>query len=118
MSLRDGREPRSESREHSWLRERRFWRTSADRDVDDELSFHLAMRAELLQQSGLDPQTARDAALERFGDLSDVRQRCIGISHQRERRMKRLELWSSTTQHLRFALRRLRTAPGFAAAVL
>src|SRR3954463_12919041 len=88
----------AESRERSWLRERRFWRTSADRDVDDELSFHLAMRAELLQSSGLDPQTARDAALERFGDLSDVRQRCIGISHQRERRMKRLELWTATRQ--------------------
>ena len=27
-----------------WLRERRFWRGAPDRDVDDELAFHLAMR--------------------------------------------------------------------------
>ena len=67
-----------------WLRERRFWRTSADRDVDDELAFHLAMRAQLLQESGLDPESARDAALDRFGDVGEVRSRCITISHERE----------------------------------
>jgi putative ABC transport system permease protein len=101
-----------------WLRERRFWRSNADRDVNDELSFHLAMRAQLLQQQGLDPQTARDAALERFGDLDDVRARCLDISHERERRMKRRELWTTLSQHVRYALRRLRAAPGFATAVL
>ena len=133
MTPRDaGREPRAESREHPpargghpaesrerpWLPERRFWRTTADRDVDDELAFHLAMRAELLEASGLDPQNARDAALDRFGNVADVRERCISISHQRERRMKRLEIWSATVQQARFALRRFRAAPGFAAAVL
>ena len=115
---REGREPRAESREPRWLRERPFWRASADREVDDELAFHLAMRAQLFQESGLDPQSARDAALHRFGDVSEVRDRCIDISHQRERRMKRLEIWSTARQHARHALRRLRLAPGFAAAVL
>ena len=75
-----------------WLRERRSGRTRAERDVDDELAYHLAMRAELLETSGLDPQSARDAALQRFGDLDEVRGRCLTISHARERRMKRLEL--------------------------
>src|SRR5512133_3548185 len=106
------------ARPPDWLRERRFWRTSADRDVDDELAFHLAMRAELLESSGLDPQSARDAALQRFGDVAVVRERCITISHERERRMKRLELWTALRQHLRHALRRLRAAPAFAGAVL
>src|SRR5215212_8075826 len=101
-----------------WLRERRFWRATADRDVDDELAFHLAMRAELLQQAGMDPQAARDAAMQRFGDVDDVRARCIDISHERERRMKRLEFWTTLRQHVRYAFRRLRTAPAFAAAVL
>jgi len=112
------RAPSAESPRPPWLRERRFFRTSADRDVEDELAFHLAMRAELLEQSGLDPQTARDTALGRFGDVAEVRERCLDISHQRERRMKRHELWTATRQHVRFALRRLRSAPGFAAAVL
>ena len=101
-----------------WLRERRFWRPRAERDVEDELAFHLASRAELFEQAGLDPQSARDAALQRFGDLDDVRDRCITISHQRERRMKRLELWNAAQQHARFAVRRLRAAPGFSAAVV
>jgi putative ABC transport system permease protein len=101
-----------------WLRERRFWRQRADRDVEDELAFHLAMRAEILEASGLDPQSARDAALQRFGDLDEVRDRCITISHERERRMHRLEIWTTVTQHARYALRRLRAAPGFSAAVV
>jgi predicted permease len=101
-----------------WLHERRFWRSRAERDVDDELAYHLAMRAELLEGSGLDPQSARDAALQRFGDLDEVRDRCITISHERERRMKRLELLGSIQQHTRYAFRRLRAAPGFAAAVM
>jgi predicted permease len=101
-----------------WLREHRFWRRPADRDVDDELAFHLAMRAELLEDAGLDPRTARDTALQRFGDLAEVREQCITLSHERERRMKRLETWSAIRQHVRFALRRLAAAPGFAVAVL
>ena len=100
-----------------WLRERRFWRPRAERDVDDELAYHLAMRAELLETSGLDPQSARDAALQRFGDLDEVRDRCLTISHQRERRMQRLELLGSIRQHARYAFRRLRAAPGFSTAV-
>jgi len=101
-----------------WLRERRFWRPSTDRDVDDELAFHLAMRAGLNEAAGMDAQTARDAALHRFGDLAEVRARCITISLERERRMRRLELWSTLRQHARYAVRRLRGAPGFAVAVL
>ena len=101
-----------------WLREHRFWRPVADRDVDDELAFHLAMRAELLEDAGLDPQTARDTALQRFGDLTEVREQCIILSHERERRMKRLETWSAIQQHGRFAFRRLVAAAGFAVAVL
>src|SRR5829696_3319620 len=102
----------------NWLRERRFWRPRAESDVDDELAFHLAMRAELLEASGLDAQSARDAALQRFGDLDEVRNSCITISHERERRMQRRELWSSIQQHARHAIRRLRAAPGFSAAVM
>src|SRR4051812_45257678 len=101
-----------------WLRERRFWRSTPDRDVDDELSFHLAMRAELLEEAGLDVQTARDAALQRFGDLTEVREHCLAISHERERRMKRDEYWYTVRQHFGYAFRRLRAAPGFTAAVL
>ncbi|MDB4908877.1 MAG: permease [Gemmatimonadetes bacterium] len=101
-----------------WLRERRFWRTPPERDVDDELAFHLAMRAELLCEAGLGERDAQDEAQRRFGDISRVRERCIDLSHERNRRMKRLEIVTTALLHARFALRRLRSAPGFAAAVI
>jgi putative ABC transport system permease protein len=101
-----------------WLRERRLWRRPVDREVDEELAFHLGMRAELYQAAGMDPQTARDLALRRFGDVDEVRTRCISLGHERERRMKRLEAWQTAQQHARYALRRLGGAPGFTTAVL
>jgi putative ABC transport system permease protein len=101
-----------------WMRERRFWRRAADHDVDDELAFHLAMREELFEAAGLDRQAARDAALRRFGDVDDVRARCLTIATARERRMKHLELRSALRLQLGHAIRRLRGAPGFAAAVV
>jgi predicted permease len=100
------------------MRERRFWRRVADHDVDDELAFHLAMREELFEAAGLDRQAARDAALSRFGDVDEVRARCLTIATVRERRMRQLELRSALRLHLGHAIRRLRAAPGFAAAVV
>jgi putative ABC transport system permease protein len=101
-----------------WLREGRLWRRPVDREVDEELAFHLVMRAELYQSGGMDPQTARDTALQRFGDVAEVRTRCITLGHERERRMKRMEVWEAARQHARYALRRLGAAPGFTTAVL
>jgi hypothetical protein len=51
------------------------WRT-AQRirdDVDEELLFHIAMRAEELQSRGLAPDAALAEARRQFGDLEDAR---------------------------------------------
>ncbi|MFN2563663.1 MAG: ADOP family duplicated permease [Gemmatimonadaceae bacterium] len=101
-----------------WVRNHRFWRRAAARDVDDELAFHLAMREELFEAAGLDQQAARAAALRRFGDVDDVRARCLTFATVRERRMRRLELRSAVRLHVGHTFRRLRGAPGFAAAVV
>ena len=120
--LRGDHGPRAGSREavtgSRWLRERRFWRTPPERDVDDELAFHVEMRAELLREAGLNERDAHDEAQRRFGDISRVRERCIDLSHERNRRMKRTEIVTTVMLHARLAIRRLRSAPGFAAAVI
>jgi predicted permease len=100
-----------------WLPER-WRRKDVEYDVDDELAFHIEMRAQIYEAAGMDASTARDRALRRFGDLAEVRDRCLAITRRRERRMRRLELLTALRADARYALRRLRAAPGFAAAVL
>ena len=45
-------------------------------DVDEELRFHLEMRAAELEAAGLDPAAARDEAARRFGDVAETQRAC------------------------------------------
>src|SRR4051812_8615558 len=53
-----------------------------ERDVDDELAFHLAMREDKLRRLGLAPDLARVQAHERFGNTALVRNECLTIDRQ------------------------------------
>lgn len=90
-----------------------FSRRVAERDVDDELSFHLAMRAEKLRRLGADERTATAAALARFGDPSRVRDECITIDRRYAREVHLMEWLESIVADVRYALRTLRRARGF-----
>jgi predicted permease len=89
-----------------------------ERDVDQELDFHIAMRTQKLVASGLAPDAARAKALERFGDMRAIRDNCLDIDHQRERAMRRTNYLSSLRQDIGYALRAMRQNPGFTAVVL
>src|SRR5947209_6606303 len=81
-----------------------------DADVDDELRFHIQQRAEDLIAHGMAPEEARRQATRQFGNRT---------AYQESTRESDMLLWLDTTvQDLRFAARRLRRSPGFAAAAI
>lgn len=91
----------------------RFSRRVVERDVDDELAFHLAMRTDKLRRLGADERTASAAALARFGDPSRVRDECITIDQRYAREVHVMEWLESIVADVRYAARTLRRAPGF-----
>ena len=101
---------------------RRFLRidrgtSTVDRDLDEELRFHFDMTVEELVKRGLTPDQARREAARRFGDADRHREQLRAIDTDRVKHRQRVEVWSTLTQDLRYALRGLRTNPGLAAVV-
>ena len=81
----------------SWL-----WRVPVAQEVEEELAFHLEMRRREGRQ--IDPV-----------EVERVRRACLEIARRRDREM-RLTTWlEERGSDIRFALRQLRRAPGFAA---
>lgn len=89
-----------------------------EREVDDELSFHMAMREEALRGAGLSADAARVEARRRFGDVSVVRGDCLRIDQARARRERAATVVTDFAQDLAFAARSLRRAPAFTAIAL
>jgi predicted permease len=93
-------------------------RQRVERDVDEELAFHLEMRTRKLAARGLDPRTAREQALRQFGDLDSVRAECLDIDYRRERDVQRARHFDELRQDIGYALRALRQNPVFTIVVL
>jgi putative ABC transport system permease protein len=91
-----------------WLRLKALvYRRRLERDLDDELEFHLAMREQKLVEQGMPPEEARYAARRAFGNQTQARE-------------SNRELWTfpfleTLAQDLRYGLRQLRRNPGFTA---
>ncbi len=103
---------------HDGHRRRAFrlpWRTKSQvaDEVDAELEFHLAQRADELIVAGLSHDHARREAARRFGDLEYTRNYCRGEDVRREWETHHMTLVHELRQDIAYALRSLRSAPVF-----
>jgi putative ABC transport system permease protein len=86
-----------------------------EREVDEEIDLHVEMRIRELVDRGVEPRVARDQVLNRIGDVRHLKRTCVDIGRRRDRQM-RASQWLDELRHdVTFALRQMRTAPGFAA---
>jgi len=84
------------------------------RDLEDEVAFHVAMRVQALERTGLSHEDAIAEAQRKFGDVQDLRDYCVAIEVPHMQRALFRERMHSAWQDLRFALRQCRRSPSFA----
>jgi putative ABC transport system permease protein len=90
-----------------------LWRASVEYEVDAEFEFHVEMRTREYIARGMDPASARAAAVARFGDIGRVNAECRGIGNQREREIVTTEYLAELAHDVRFAVRQLIKTPAF-----
>jgi macrolide transport system ATP-binding/permease protein len=91
-----------------WLRIKAvFRRRQLDRDLDDELQFHRAMREQKLAESGVPAEEARYAARREFGNATRTK--------EINREMWTFPFLETLWQDTGYGLRQLRRNPGFTA---
>jgi hypothetical protein len=54
----------------------------AEREIDEELRFHLELLTEALQQPDMSLAEAKGAARKRFGDVEQIKAQCVQISRR------------------------------------
>src|SRR5580765_104016 len=79
----------------------------AERELDDEVRFHLEMQVETNIAAGMTPLEARYAALRTFGGVDQAKEEC--------RDSRPSAKIATVFQDIRYSLRQVRGNPGFTA---
>jgi putative ABC transport system permease protein len=88
------------------------------REVDDELRFHLDMKTQELIDAGVPPHDALRQARAQFGDIEYTRRYMHRTDRGRMLQEHRAELGDELRQDIHFSLRQLARNPGFTAIAL
>lgn len=86
---------------------------AVDREVDEELAFHVETRIDALMKRGLTRQAAEAQASTEFGDLRAAHEEIAAIDRGRVERERRADWWEGVLQDVRFANRALLGRPSF-----
>src|ERR1700694_3454627 len=87
-----------------------FLRQRADRELSDELQFHLQAQIDEYIAQGMEAKEARYAALRTMGGLEQIREECLDM-----REVRPIE---NAVQDLRYGLRTLMKYRGFTLVVV
>jgi predicted permease len=87
-----------------------FGRRRFERDMSDELRFHLESQAARLESQGLSPEAALRRARAQFGSVEGTKEAA--------RESTGLRLWDELRGDVRYALRGLRRSPAYTAVVV
>ena len=87
-----------------------FRRADLERELDDELRYHLERETAKLERRGLDPESALHRARLEFGGVDRVK--------EETRDVRGVLVIETIVRDVRYALRVLRDRPGFALAVI
>jgi hypothetical protein len=66
-----------------WQRLRRKRPEQIEREIEEELRFHLEMRAQQNRAAGMTPEAAAADAQQRFGDYEAVKTQCRAIAREK-----------------------------------
>lgn len=101
-----------------WRRYLTFWGRDVDRDVRDEVEFHIDLRSRELIDQGWDPASAHDEARRVFGDPSAVLAECRHINRQLEQERRMSGYLSDIRDDVWFACRQFRRQPRYWAVIV
>src|SRR5262245_29298694 len=101
-----------------WRRAFRFWDNRVEHDVDEEFSFHFAMRVEQFMALGMSREDAERSAREQFGNEREVRSALVDLGRRARRRRDWRETWDGVVHDVVVAFRALRREPLFALGVI
>jgi putative ABC transport system permease protein len=96
------------------------WRTRLriESEVEAELRFHMEERVRVLMSSGLTAESAQQRAEKEFGDIEDARRYMTEVDRQAETNRRRKDYMGDLWQDITYAVRKLKSAPVFAATVI